>query len=332
MLEPPSAADPQHTLYLASQAKGYLARQKAWTLPYPLSLFLSNDSPEKWTIYDNLFRACLLAGHDATASQLLTELTARFGVSNHHVAAMRGLYSEATAANSDELGETIKLYDEILAEDPTLFALRKRRAALLKSVGKGADAIRDIVSLLDSSPTDAEAWMELAEMYVAMGNWEQAVFCLEEVVLVMPNAWNVQARFGEVLFLQAQAQTQAQTPQGTEEGRRAAVLAESLRRFCRSLELCDEYLRGCAGLKITAGKLIEALESGKKGGKGTGEEGELPLPSLETVKRLHEAATSQLSEIVRKASGGSREWDGYDDVEVQAARQLLESGAAKLER
>lgn len=27
-------------------------------------------------------------------------------------------------------------------------------------------------------------------------------------------------------------------------------LAESLRRFCRSIELCDDYLRGYYGLKL----------------------------------------------------------------------------------
>lgn len=28
------------------------------------------------------------------------------------------------------------------------------------------------------------------------------------------------------------------------------LLAESLRRFCRSVELCDDYLRGYYGLKL----------------------------------------------------------------------------------
>ena len=30
------------------------------------------------------------------------------------------------------------------------------------------------------------------------------------------------------------------------------VLAESMRRFCRSIELCDGYLRGYYGLKLVS--------------------------------------------------------------------------------
>jgi len=31
------------------------------------------------------------------------------------------------------------------------------------------------------------------------------------------------------------------------------LLAEALRRFCRSIELCDDYLRGYYGLKLVSG-------------------------------------------------------------------------------
>ena len=47
------------------------------------------------------------------------------------------------------------------------------------------------MELLDASPTDIEAWAELAEVYVSQGLYSQASFCLEEVLLVAPNAWNV---------------------------------------------------------------------------------------------------------------------------------------------
>jgi hypothetical protein len=35
-------------------------------------------------------------------------------------------------------------------------------------------------------------------------------------------------------------------------------LAESMRRFCRSIELCDDYLRGYYGLKLV-GPLVESF-------------------------------------------------------------------------
>jgi tetratricopeptide (TPR) repeat protein len=46
-------------------------------------------------------------------------------------------------------------------------------------------------SLLEVSPTDAEAWAELADLYVSQGMYQQGIFALEEVLLITPNAWNV---------------------------------------------------------------------------------------------------------------------------------------------
>jgi hypothetical protein len=56
------------------------------------------------------------------------------------------------------------------------------------------------------------------------------------------------ARLGEVLYMAATA------------GEAAAerYLAESLRRFCRSIELCDDYLRGYYGLKLV--RMSENME------------------------------------------------------------------------
>jgi len=53
------------------------------------------------------------------------------------------------------------------------------------------DAIAAIVELLDTSPTDVEAWSELSDLYSSLGLYSQAIYSLEEVLLVAPNAWNV---------------------------------------------------------------------------------------------------------------------------------------------
>lgn len=136
-------------------------------------------------------------------------------------------------------------YEEILKEDPACFAIRKRRAALLKSMGKTSEAIAALVNLVDTNPTDAEAWSELAEMYVQQGMWERGKFCLEEVLLLAPNAWNLHARMGEVTFLSVSG-LQAGS------GEQLKVLSEAMRRFCRAVELCDDYLRGYYGLKVVS--------------------------------------------------------------------------------
>lgn len=62
-------------------------------------------------------------------------------------------------------------------------------------MGKTTEAIQSLNQLLDTCPTDAEAWSELSDLYVSQGMYQQAIFALEEVLLVTPNAWNVSRTF-----------------------------------------------------------------------------------------------------------------------------------------
>jgi len=56
---------------------------------------------------------------------------------------------------------------------------------------KITEAITALNKFLDSSPTDAEAWAELSDLYLSEGMYQQAMFALEEVLLITPFAWNV---------------------------------------------------------------------------------------------------------------------------------------------
>jgi len=67
----------------------------------------------------------------------------------------------------------------------------KRRIALLRTLQRTSEAVDALAELLDASPTDIEAWAELAELYLSHRLFSQAEYCLEEVLLVAPNAWNV---------------------------------------------------------------------------------------------------------------------------------------------
>lgn len=239
--------------------------------------------------------------------------------------ALTGLYREATAQDDQELAEVMKNYEDILKDDPTIFSIRKRRAALMRSVGHASEAITALTNLLDQSLTDAEAWAELGDLYLEQGSYDQAIYCLEEVVVVTPNAWNMHARLGEVIFLSAGR---------TEGGDQLKALSESMRRFCRSIELCDDYLRGYYGLKLATDRLLEALSTSKKSQQSSADPvtGDLAPPSISSVKKLNEAATAKLGEIVRRSSSGERGWDGYSESELIAARELLERGTQKIER
>lgn len=332
LLNPHPHPSPSQHVSLSQRAPLLLKPSVYDSLPYPLSLLFSTETPDTWAAHETLLYSCLRTGDDKSAKQLIERLTTRFGPKNERVTALRGLYEEATAADEKGLNAVLKAYDHGLSEDPTNLSIAKRRIALFKSMGKIDAAIQALTELLDWTPTDAEAWMELADLYLTQGRWAQSVFCLEEVLLLMPNSWMVHAKMGEVLYLQALA---GQGQQGQKDGDVLKGLSESMRRFCRSIELCDDYLRGYYGLKVCTKKLLEslpALSSRPKDASSDPVVGDLAAPKLETVQKLEQLATKKLAEIVRRASSKEQGWDGYSEAEVIAARALLDKDQGKIER
>ncbi|KAK3501858.1 hypothetical protein B0T13DRAFT_510382 [Neurospora crassa] len=295
----PAKLPPSEALQLAQQAPVVLQGS-------------SSETVDQWATYENLLLACLRTGDDEAAAKCMDQLEARFGPDNERVMALRGLLSEAQAENNGELEAVLKQYDAILEGNSTNLPITKRRIALLRSMGRVSDAATALVQLLDFSPTDAEAWSELSDLYFTQGLYSQAIYALEEVLLLSPNAWNIHARLGEVQYMAA-------TTSGSGGGSQQKYLAEALKRFARSIELCDDYLRGYYGLKLVTTRL---LKEQAKQAKQT-DDGEFTLPDLKTIERLDELATAKLSEIVRHSTLKDRGWRGYDEREVAAARELL---------
>lgn len=118
------------------------------------------------------------------------------------------------------------------------------------------------------------------------------------------------ARLAEVLYKAAQANAATATPQETARG-----YSESTRRYLRSIELCDNYLRGYYGLKLATKQLLEVLPNAKDA------EGSI---DLEKAELLNEISTIKLWDIVKQSSAGKSGWDGNDKAEIIAARALLD--------
>lgn len=56
------------------------------------------------------------------------------------------------------------------------------------------------------------------------------------------------------------------------------------------------------------------------------------MPPRETLEALNEKATNKLAEIVRRHGAGEPLWQGYDEAEVMAARDLLSESEAQVVR
>ncbi|KAI8633094.1 tetratricopeptide [Xylariaceae sp. FL1651] len=313
LLHPPSHLPSAIALQHSQQAPSILENSPGAISTSVLQSVLStSETHDLWTIYENLLLSCLRTGDDESAHQCLGRLVNRFGDDNERIMALKGLLKEATATDNATLEIVLQEYEQILQDNPTNLPIAKRRAALLRSMGRTPEAVNALSSLLDMSPTDAEAWAELADLYLSQGLYSQAIFALEEVLVLQPNAWNIHARLGEMLLMAAKT---------SEASRR---LSEAVKRFCRSVELCDNYLRGYYGLKVTAQQLLN--EPSLKAPKQT-ETDEWSVPSSSALQKLDEVATEKLTEIVRRNSAGEKDWQGYDEAEIAAVRELLKSSS-----
>ena len=111
-----SLPDAFHT---SQQAPNLLRKLSPWTFPWPLSLLLNTDSPENWTIYENLFYSCLRTGDNRSANICLSRMKDRFGITNERVMGMMALYHEALAPNDELLEGYLREYEEAIEFKPT---------------------------------------------------------------------------------------------------------------------------------------------------------------------------------------------------------------------
>lgn len=317
LLSPPAHIPPQTALALSEKAPLVLASAPTSSLPWPLSLLFSRETPESWTVNENLFYAALRTGNEVSARAVLARLEDRFGEHNERIITLRAIYHEATAQSDRDLEKVFDGYEKILKEDPTNMSIRKRRVAVLKALGRTHDALSALTVLLQNSPTDVEAWAEASELYASQQAWGQAIYCAEEVLLVTPNAWSAHAHVATLHYLT----TASSNPSSL------SALSLSLKHFCRSIELNDSYLRGYYGLKLVSTKLLAGLTdassvSNKRNAQH--DDDDMSIPSIETVKKIEKIATTKLAEIVRLYKSGDKAWKGYDEAEIIAARNFLD--------
>jgi hypothetical protein len=120
LLRPPSHLSPATALHLAQQAPQIIKSSPGSISTSVLqSLLSASETPELWTIYENLLLSCLRTGDDESAHMCLGRLINRFGDDNERIMALIGLMKEADAEDNATLQAILKEYETILQKSPT---------------------------------------------------------------------------------------------------------------------------------------------------------------------------------------------------------------------
>ena len=97
--------------------------------------------------------------------------------------------------------DALRLYDAMLIEDPSNIMLLKRRVAALKEANGAPAAAEALARYVDVFPADVEAWLELAHIYIGLGQYAQAAYVAEEVVLLAPVDSYALLFYAETLYM-----------------------------------------------------------------------------------------------------------------------------------
>lgn len=220
------------------------------------------------------FYLSLLSNRDVEAKTCLDRIIDKFGDrDSQRAAVLKATYLEATL-------DTKTSIDYLSKRTKNELLCLKKRVALSKRTTSQADYIKALNGFLNISPLDPEVWYELAETYYEVGHYEKAVYALQEILLILPFAYNIFARIGEIEHVIFKRDGDVES------------LVSSLKHFLRSVELSANYIRGWSGVYITSKELNE-----------------LDVKKLKNVKinhtRLREVSAKKLKDIIETKGSNS---------------------------
>ncbi|KAF0717439.1 Aste57867_2292 [Aphanomyces stellatus] len=140
---------------------------------------LSADS--LYTIYEQTFLAALDVNDTDVQDSCILALKKKFPDSSR-VQRLELMLLEANG----KFSQADAFYKDMLVKNPSNMLVVKRQVAIYKAQGKIDDAIGKLNELLKNFQTDAGSWVELADLYLSVGNYTKAAFCFEELILTNP--------------------------------------------------------------------------------------------------------------------------------------------------
>lgn len=150
---------------------------------------------EEWTLYEQVAIAALDCQALDVAKDCIKVLQKKFPQSKR-VGRLEAMLLEAKGL----WAEAEKAYASLLEENPFDQAVQKRRVALAKAQGNIAGAIEWLNKYLETFMADHDAWRELAELYISLQMYKQAVFCYEELILSQPTVPLNHLAYADVLY------------------------------------------------------------------------------------------------------------------------------------
>ncbi|GBP89334.1 ER membrane protein complex subunit 2-A [Eumeta japonica] len=142
--------------------------------------------------------------------------------------------------------EALEVLDNLIKNDETNAAARKRRVAILKAQRLTSEAIKELVEYLKKFMSDVEGWQELCELYLTVQEYSKAVFCAEELLLHQPHSHLFHQQVADIRY----------TMGGVDNMELAKYY------YCQALILNPDNNRALLGLFLVTNNLLSHYKSG----------------------------------------------------------------------
>ncbi|CAG9826082.1 unnamed protein product [Diabrotica balteata] len=158
---------------------------------------------------------------------------------------------ESMLHEADEnFDRALHILKNIIKLDATNSSARKRKIAILKSLGRNSEAIKELTEYLKVFMADIEAWQELSELYLTEFDYNKAAFCVEELILHNPHNHLLHQRYADIKY--------------TQGGLENIEIARTY--YYQALKLNPNNMRAMYGIYLTSSALLNTQKAvtGKK--------------------------------------------------------------------
>ncbi|KZV91339.1 TPR-like protein [Exidia glandulosa HHB12029] len=142
---------------------------------------LKKMGDEAWAFLEQVALAALDIGQVELAYDCIAQLEERFPDSPR-TTVLQGIVLESTG----QYQKALLWYDAALEIDESNAAYWKRKIAVRRQMGETEKVVEELSAYLDTFYADADAWLELAEVYASVNQYTHALQCLSHVMLIAP--------------------------------------------------------------------------------------------------------------------------------------------------
>ncbi|CCH62736.1 hypothetical protein TBLA_0I00780 [Henningerozyma blattae CBS 6284] len=217
-----------------------------------LELYLHTKDPERndgleLSLWDMMFYLKVYLSKDIEATVIYNNLRDKFGEHSPNLYLMKVTLLQINKNDTVAINFINNSIDQVLEfdTDPYSYLLLSKRLITMQNnvkTNKPDDTLRHIMELIEKFPIDPELWWYAGEKYFELGLFDQAIYCFEELVVLMPFNYVAFAKISEILYLKALKLDKKKIKNNKELF--DIVLQEALDNALRSVELSELYLKG----------------------------------------------------------------------------------------